>query len=114
MLEVYKLKVYQFRDQEVSEDAAIFAEVWYEALEDLYGSFSEFLTSCVRKETYPYRDNPRSEKVSKLLKDKGWANSHSIDVSRGLYEKLEARAEEKGQTVSELVSEIVLENTKPS
>jgi hypothetical protein len=33
-------------------------------------------------------------------------------VDTELYEKLEARAEEKGQTVSELVSEIVLEKTK--
>jgi len=33
-------------------------------------------------------------------------------VPRELYDALEARAEEKGQTISELVSEIVLENTK--
>jgi uncharacterized protein (DUF1778 family) len=33
-------------------------------------------------------------------------------VSKDLYKRLEEAADEKGQTVSEFVSDIVLENTK--
>ena len=40
--------------------------------------------------------------------------SLDVELSPDAREKLEALAKEKGRTVSELVSEIILENTKPN
>lgn len=102
------LKFYALRDYEVSEDVAIFAESWYEALEGpLYSSFSEFLTDCVRVRTKQWINNPRSEKVSQLLKEKGWSNSHSFDIPGELYQDLELVAGGKGLTVDQYAEKLL-------
>jgi hypothetical protein len=102
------LRVYKLGDYEVSEDAAIFAEAWYEALEDKYGSFSEFLTDCVKKRTEPYLNDARGEKASRIREEKGWENIYSIGLSKEKYDVIKRLADEKGLTIDEYASDLLV------
>jgi hypothetical protein len=115
MLEVYELKVYRIGNQEISEDTTIYLEAWYEAVKDRYETFDEFIKDAGRERMRPYyKDKKRSEIITRFLEEHQKSGIYELTIPAKLFSELEAMAEEKGQTVSELVSGIVLENTKPN
>jgi len=74
--------------------------------------FALFYTGCDLVEETSRQDIVDNYRSHEELELKEVHEKLNVELSPDAREKLEALAKEKGQTVSEFVSEIVLENTK--